>query len=131
MAVMAGDLEAAKKAITEGENVNKEDEEREVTPLILAVIMEDRPMVELLLAKGADPNKGFKQKITEEDKEMLRSLQKMSADEQEWKPQGDTVANIEAILSGKITEIDVSPLGIATRKRNDKIIALLKKHGAK
>ncbi len=131
MSVMAGDQAQAKVAIAAGADVNLTDPQRGVTPLILATIRGDLGMAKLLLENKADPNKGFKQPITESDKEMIRSFRKMREADPELLPQGDTLANEEAILLGKITEIEVSPLGIASRKRNAEMIELLKQYGAK
>ena len=98
MAVMAGDMNAVEKAIKAGADVNASDPERNVTPLILAVTRNDVLMAELLLSKGADPKKGFKQPITEEDMELIREMRKMREADPQLKPQGDTLANEEAIL---------------------------------
>ena len=130
-AVFMADMNKAKSSLEKGANVNKNDPERNVTPLIMAVTKNDLKMAEFLLKNGADPNKGFKQPITEDDKEMIRELRKMRQDDPEWIAQNDTTKNEDLILSGKLTEIDVSPMGIAMRKRNVEMIALLKKCGAK
>jgi len=130
-AVMSGDVKKAESALSAGADVDCVDKERSVTPLILAVVRNDIAMAGLLLSNKADANKGFRQPVTEEDKEMIRSLRKMREEDPAWKPQGDTVKNEDAILSGKITEIDVSPLSIAKRKRNEAMMTLLRKYGAR
>jgi len=130
-AALAGNKKELESLLEKGADISYMDPERGVTALIIAVARNDLPLAEFLLSRGADPNIGSKQKITEDDKELIRSLRKMREEDPEWKPQGDTVKNEEDILSGKITEIDVSPLGIAMRKRNADMVALLKKFGAR
>lgn len=55
-AIVAGDRERAIKLVDAGANIHAKDTGSGATPLHYAVMRGDQPMVELLIAKGADVN---------------------------------------------------------------------------
>ena len=125
-----GDIEAVKKHIAAGTDVNTRGENG-ISPLLIAVIEGHLDVVELLISKGADVNIKDDKGMTPlqfaaftNRRQIVQLLIKKNADVN-LQIGGGQLTGEEKKIEGR------TALNMAMSKKNNDIISLLRKHGGK
>lgn len=102
-------------------------------PLAITITMDDLVSAQKLLQKGANPNAIYVQTVDDQMRNFLSELLKSNFFKKPEKGMRIFVDEETAkeIVSKKLSQIKVTPLSLAKNGKSEKMIALLKKFGAK
>lgn len=102
-------------------------------PLAIVITTDDLVSAEKLLKKGANPNATYLQNVDDQMRSFLAAMLKNNLFKNPEKGMRIFVDEESAkeIVSKKLSQIKVTPLSLAKNGKSEKMVALLKKFGAK